>query len=165
MIPSPTTLQYFLLLLFPFGFTTINCRSHVNWMLIELIFLTETHESIEITFPYVKGYHWILTFRHETQTSSGVCVYGDVAFLMCDYIRYKFSLIDSNEHYKISCRYCSGLTSSPKGPPCQPTLFQVFIIMLAFVYYVVFLASSPKDLQNVGCLGQLLWTPSVFGQP
>ena len=69
-------------------------------MLIELIFLTETHESIERTFPYVNGYHWILTFRHETQRSSGVCGSGGVAFLMCEYIRSKVSLVASNEHYK-----------------------------------------------------------------
>ena len=69
-------------------------------MLIELIFLTETHESTERNFPYVNGYHCILTFRHETQISSGVCGSGGVSFLMFDYIRSKVSLIASNENYK-----------------------------------------------------------------
>ena len=41
---------------------------------------------------------WPLDMKHKDRVV--FVALGGVAFLMCDYIRYKFSLIASNENYK-----------------------------------------------------------------
>ncbi|KAH9310534.1 hypothetical protein KI387_025569 [Taxus chinensis] len=63
----------------------------------DLLFVTETHESLVRPLPKIRGYHWHSVCRHETRSFGGVRGSGEVACLIKDIFQNNISVVVADE--------------------------------------------------------------------